>query len=290
MRRLGLLVALLAGLAGTPASATAAPGTIAFTEGGALRVVRDDGTRARTLLPSAARAADPAVSPDGRLVAASVLDRDGVPAIAVLRADGRGGRVIGPGLRSGVSRLAAWRAPAWTPSGRLLAACLPSPGRGWEVCSLDTHGRRARPLTRCGCMTAAGGSPELDVAPDGRTIIFQAYDRLRTVSIAGGRPATLARAAGATPFSHPSVAPDGRRLAVALGDRVVIRPLAGGPAAELPGSWRSPAFGPRGERLAVLSTTPGSRGVWTLAGDGSDPRLVLAAAVDEFDRLDWSAG
>jgi hypothetical protein len=288
LRRLVAGLAAVAGLLATPAGAGAAPGTIAFTEGGALKVVRDDGTGLRELLPATARAGDPAVSPDGRRIAVSVADAEGVPAIAVLRADGRGGRVVGPGLRSGRRRLAAWRSPAWTPSGKLLAACLAVPGPGWEVCSLDPAGRRGRPLSRCGCVTAAGRSPELDVAPDGRTVVFQVYDGLRTLALDGGAGATFARAAGAAPFSHPSVSPDGRAVAVAAGDRVTVRRTGLAPL-EFPGPWRSPSWSPDGARMAVLATA-GQPGIWTVRHDGSDPRLLLAARVDEFDRLDWSPG
>lgn len=290
MHRLVCAAALLAGLSAAPDATAAASSTIAFTQGGALKVVHEDGTDLRELLPAGADAANPAISPDGRLVAAAVLDGDGVPAIAVVRADGRGEQVVGPGLRSGTRRLVAWRSPAWTPSGRLLAACLPAPGRGWEVCSLDPRGARGRMLSRCACMSAGGGSPELDVLPDGRTIVFHVYDRLRMLSIAGGGRSTLARAPGATPFAHPSAAPDGRSVAVAVGDGVSLVPLWGGPATVLPGPWRSPAFGPDGARLAVLTTQPGARGIWTVRRDGTDPRLVVSAAVDGFDRLDWSPG
>jgi hypothetical protein len=139
-------------------------------------------------------------------------------------------------------------------------------------------------------VSAGGGSPELDVHPDGRTVVFHVYDRLRMLSIAGGGRSTLARAPGATPFAHPSVAPDGRSVAVAVGDRVSVLPLSGGPATVLPGTWRSPAFGQGGARLAVIATQTRVQGIWTVRRDGTDPRPVVAAAVDGFDRLDWSPG
>ena len=89
----------------------------------------------------------------------------------------------------------------------------------------------------------------LDVSPDGQTIVFDLLGDIYTMPIAGGQ----------------------------------ANRIAGGPAFEF-----QPRFSPDGLRIAFVSDRDGLNNIWTMDPDGSDAEQVTSESVRDVNSPAWS--
>jgi len=211
--------------------------------------------------------AEPALSPDGTLVAFS-SDRSGNPDIWVL--DARGGTP----LRL-TDDAANDRSPAWFPDGSAVAFVSDRAGAQaiWKVSRL-------------------GGASELllqdaespAVSPDGSRLAFRRRDASGTHRILVAPLADLARARmltteadGLWDHDHPAWSPDGNTLCYAdARDLWLVRP-EGGSARRLTreGATDShPAWSPDGHWIYFSSFRSGSSALWRIATRGGAPERI----------------
>ncbi|MBT8403456.1 MAG: PD40 domain-containing protein, partial [Gemmatimonadetes bacterium] len=154
-------------------------------------------------------------------------------------------------------RLSRWGRAAWR-GGTVLATALAwtavgavEPGsaqerddEGWTIDHTWTDTARVR-------FTVDEGTwMNVDVSPDGRTIVFDLLGDLYTMPIDGG---TATR-------------------------------ISGGPAFEF-----HPRFSPDGSRIAFVSDRDGMNNIWTVAPDGADATQVTAESERDVNSPEWSA-
>jgi serine/threonine-protein kinase len=212
---------------------------------------------------------DPALSPDGKLLAYAV----GTPLftrIYVRQVDG--GRPLAIGDSTGRPQ----RAPKWSPDGTRLLFCV-----GRDVMVAPALGGEARVL-----LTAEAGVVGADWSPDGREVVFVAAGEVRIADVESGQQRVLGEFL--EPHS-PAWSPDGTRVAVVVGNlsyivgasygnaavsSIVLVPVDGdndqvtiseGAALDV-----SPAWVGGGQGLAFVSDRRGSRDAYVawLDGDG----------------------
>jgi hypothetical protein len=190
-------------------------------------------------------------SPDGSLVAGSVVLDRGAREIHLFAADGTGAR-----------RLIDGRRPSWSPSGDALAY---QAADGIHVVGADGTGDR---------FLAAGTSPQWSPAGD-RILLFRGGS-FYAVDASGGTPVLLA--AG----SDPEWSPDGTRvLYQRLNEIRVVGADGTGDALVWEGG--SPTWSPDGERIAF---TDGNELV-TIRADGTDLRYLTTDEPPDY-APDWS--
>lgn len=97
--------------------------------------------------------------------------------------------------------------------------------------------------------TAEGTWMNVDVSPDGRTLVFDLLGDIYVLPVAGGR---ATRIAGGTVFDM------------------------------------QPRFSPDGRRIAFISDRDGNFNIWTMNPDGSDPKQVSKEASREVNSPTWS--
>ena len=226
---------------------------------------------------------DPALSPDGKLVAYSA-GPSGDGKIMLRQLDGGGTIPLTAGVAGDLRR------PEWTPDGSRIAFQSP---RGIEL------------------VPALGGVPKLLVesprpdtaadlawAPDGRRFVYRIGDTLYVRGTDGGAPRLLARA---PEVYSPSWSPDGRRIAYVSGNaayiygrrsqlgniapsQILVIPAEGGTPVEVAGNKAlnlSPVWLPDSRQLLFVSNRDGGRDVYrvTLGSSGkpqSPPERLTA--------------
>ena len=241
-----------------------------------LRTVRSDGTHVQTLLRSDTDVENPAVSPDGRLIAFEMTSADEV---WIANRDG-----------SGAHRVASGRSPAFSPDGTRLAltGSATTAFNRFELDVLDLAGGARRVVA-----VDAAHAAEPAWSPDGRSLAFVGNERLqfdfpavKVVGADGSGERFLGAQLGEAPAWSPRGAwiaytdtadrsrptevhlihPDGR------GDRAIVR-LRGLDA------W-SPAWSPDGRRLAFTVLAAGTaRGLgllWTVEASGRGAHPLAA--------------
>jgi serine/threonine-protein kinase len=208
---------------------------------------------------------DPALSPDGKLVAyaAGTL---GASRIFVRQIDGGGTVALTP------SATGELRRPQWTPDGARIAFHGP---RGIEI--VPALGGVAKPF-----IAGADTLADLAWSPDGKRIVYRLNDSLYVRDTDGGTPRKLV---GGREVYSPAWSSDGRWIAYVSGNqlflyggtsqfgniapsRIMVVPAAGGPAVEVAGGHSlnlSPIWLPRGRGLLFISNRDGGGDVYRLA-------------------------
>lgn len=147
--------------------------------------------------------------------------------------------------------------------------------------------------------TDEGTWMSLDVAPDGRWLVFDLLGQLYRLPIEGGEAQILTGNSGGALNFHPAISPDGRRIAF-ISDRQgqnnvwVMNADGSRPTPVLldrETRFMAPTWSPDGSRLVAVRVypTPG-RGwhrqvseLWELPLAGSEPRRLLADRFSHFD-------
>ena len=308
VRRAGITLGLLAAtLAWAPAAEAAFPGAngrIVFEDvsdggcclftvgalGGAAALVKDSGA-----------AADPAYSPDGRLVAFS-YGRD----IWVSAPNGGGRRQVTTGGNNDQDA-------AFSPDGRLVFRRASGVDDLWVV-NLDGTGLRN--LTN----DPSGFESQPTWSPDGRTIAYEhgtsaGEDSIYAIAptaptAATSRPRSARRAPATRTSSAPAPSPRGRPTEAGsrspgpndvcpagqprlYGSEIWTMDPSGGGKTKLTAndgpSENEPHWSPDGTRIAFLSDAEereGNDDLYTMAADGSDVRKLLDRGIKDED-IDW---
>ena len=244
------LVALLAsGCSGSSAPEPEVTGTIAFTRGDDVWLMRADGSGQRRLT----RGDDPAWSPDGRRIALSV-DRNRAGAgvsgsrLWVIDADGRNLR----GLTTAEHPYDTHTSPVWSPDGKTIAYQGYDDGNYWiDVVGADAGGQRQ--------LTPKAG-PYWDTDPvwsrDGRAIMYSSGRNTVYVKPDGSGRRVVA---SVEETWNPGVvwSPDRRRFTALIGGDLWVLRADGTRLAMLfedlvdkPERWSGIAWSPDGRKIA----------------------------------------
>lgn len=276
---------------------------------GGIYTIRPDGSRRRKL---ARDGFEPAWSPDGRRIAYVRLPASGNSQLVIMRANGRGKRIVGRGLGP-----VLWE-PAWSPDGSQLVYRLGFARSGGGVLYVvRTDGTGARLVTFR--ESAAGENPDWSVplpsAPQGR-IAFAWFPapapcyatEIFTIDPAGqDEPASRAGDRTLVPFGcnvsfHPSWHPAGTQLAFAsytTGGPPELTDIYVGDSAgtsrrrltDLPGYDVEPAWSPQGDQIVFVNDRLEdgiSQGLFLV--DPSNPFLTVPipnTADVQAGRPDW---
>jgi Tol biopolymer transport system component len=258
------------------AAALAREGTIVFSMPGDrdrdLYRVRFDGSAPEPLLRQSGSDANPAWSPDARIVFQS--DRKGGTELWLTTAGGElSRRLTDSGGASGE--------PAWSRDGTRVAFASTRAGDADLYILMWGSGRIVR-LTR-------GSSDDEwpSWSPDGRRLVFERDGDLFTIG-AGGRG--LRRLTSGTAVDRlPAWSPEGRRIAFASArggneDLYVVRSTGAGPPRRLtddPAEDTAPAWSPDGRYLAFLSRRDGRDQLYVMDAAGGNVRRLTGERRDK---------
>ena len=242
------------------------------------------------VLSSDRLAYEPALSPDGTMIAYVAEDEDG-------RMDLFASRVVGGGRVRLTNDDARETRPRFSPdSERIVFARRRLDGLSSDICVVPALGGEVSVIIR------GGGHPTF--SPDGRRVAFIRYATatqlvLSTALADGSDVKDLVWSSGQLPFLRaPAWSPDGRSIAFVQG--------SGGIAGEIwtvdvdkPGqpkrvssdppavSSDDPTFSPDGRMIVHSSNRGGATNVWTLPVNGGTPmRLTNGAGPDEAPTTD----
>jgi Tol biopolymer transport system component len=224
---------------------------------------------------------DPAVSPDGSLVAFASNASGSADIWLVEAAGGEPRQLTDVGLPSGDAPDDV--SPAWLPDGRSL------------LFSSDRAGKRSVWRT-----SFLGGSPRLvvedadtpAVSPDGSLLAFSRPDRpggdqriwIAPLADPGKARKLTTDDGGLWDHTHPAFSPDGRTLCYADFRNLWLVDVAGGPARRLTASDAfdaEPCFSPDGSLVYFSSRRQAVLAVWTLPVAGGEARRVTEGAGSE---------
>jgi dipeptidyl aminopeptidase/acylaminoacyl peptidase len=225
---------------------------------------------------AAAQDTQPTLHANGRIAFSDVTG------IASMNPDGSG--------QWGVELQVGDTSPAWSPDGTQLAVVTHWAGRaGILVMQPDGSGQRL--------VTSDGSDLDPAWSPDGTKIAFANGANIYTVQADGtGRTQLTTRNAFAGYALRPTWSPDGKTIAYALvtypqaepytaSTKISLLDLASGqekplPVADGDANDTSPAWSPDGSTIAFASDRNGSPGIYTVAPDGSDLRVLTTGAYD----------
>jgi eukaryotic-like serine/threonine-protein kinase len=241
------------------------------------------GGRLSLLVASDKEATDPAISPDGRMIA-YVADDEGHEDLFVSRVAG-GERVRLTSDSSGEAN------PKFSPDGERIAFTrLSRAADTTEICTIPTLGGEAVPVISDGIYPAW--------SPDGGHLAFVLRragepEAFATVAADGSGLRVLLQGDAALPFfGHSSWSPDGKTIAFIRSPGGVARqiwlvPSSGGAPRRLsndPSGVFSdePSFTPDGRGIVHRSNRAGATNLWVAPVDGSAPlRLTSGTGPDE---------
>ena len=242
------------------------------------------GAQLTQILSSGQTASDPALSPDGKMVAFVATDESGRADVYVARVAG-GARIRLTNDDAGES------APAFSPDGERIAFAVRPPGaQAPEI--------RVVPALGGDASFAVANAHSPAWSRDGRLAFIRERTpgsemELVTSAADGGNARTVLRADSAFPFvRHPAWSPDGAEIAVTrspggIAGEIWLVPLSGQPARKLgddPPTVYShwPSYAPDGGGIVHASNRGGASNIWLYPLDGGSPvRLTTGAGPDE---------
>lgn len=231
--------------------------------------VEPDGSGLLNLTSHAAEDVDPVWSPDGTRIA-FVSDRDGLPAVYVMNADGTGVVRITDGPD---------RFPAWSPDGLRIAFSR----FGEDTFDFDIWVANADGSAPVNLTNSARDDVEPSWSPDGTKIAFTSYrtgdGEVFVMGADGSAPTN--RTASPGEDRSPDWSPDGTRI--------VFSSLRGGTSGiwvmNADGSGQAalstlgdigPAWSPDGTRIVFSSDRDRNLEIYVMNADGSDPLRLTA--------------
>jgi eukaryotic-like serine/threonine-protein kinase len=242
------------------------------------------GGRLALFISSEGRVFDPAISPDGKMVAyvAQQSEREGTDLFV--------GRVAGGGHLQLTHDEATEGNPAFSPDGERIAFARADRGGAPEICVVPALGGHTF------CVAQSARNPTW--SPDGSRVAFVRVtpgqpDSLATARADGGDLRTvLAGDVGLAFLREPAWSPDGARIAIVRGTggiagEIWLVPVAGGAPSRLAAEPASvfcdePAFTPGGNGIVHVSNRGGATNLWLSPVAGGAPtRLTIGPGQDE---------
>jgi len=228
---------------------------------------------------------NPSVSPNGRELAFDGLvytDSYYTQSEVTLLAIGKQSLSFVPFSSSAYSQMET--APAWIPGGKTFVFALGNENGG-PVPSCDTETTIGTHVTN----VIKGFCNHPDVAPDGKSLLYDTGSGLWSAGIDGSNP-TLVMAHA----SRPSWAPNGKRIAFVSGGAVYVSSSTGADRRRLASRGSDPVWSPNGKLVAyaILSGGGDTTRICVRPSGGGLPRLVFTKAKksgDTFAGMDWQA-
>jgi Tol biopolymer transport system component len=226
---------------------------------------------------------DPALSPDGKMIAYAAREGEQVDLFVSRVAGGSRVRLTNDAAREGT--------PAFSPDGERLAfARTASGGRTSEIWIIPALGGQATRVVADAvdpCWSPDGSRLAFVLVPPGEPAV------LATAAADGSDVRKIMRGEGDYPFiRNPSWSPDGAALAVVrssggISGELWLVPLAGGSpkrvSSDLPGVFSNqPVFTPDGRGIVHQSNRAGATNLWLASASGGPLlRLTTGAGPDE---------
>ncbi len=236
----------------------------------------------------------PSWSPNGRRIAFWRVQDGGQRDILTIPAEG------GDPLPVTDDAATDWN-PVWAPDGEYLYFASDRAGAMnlWRVRIDQSTGEV---LDRAEAITSgvAGWSQHLSLSGDGKRIVFDAMVNTTNIQRVPFDPATgsiagepSAVTSGSSPVQNPQVSPDGRLLVMTspgVQEDIILLGTDGSNRLHLTNDLfkdRTPAWSPRGDRIAFYSDRSGNYEIWTIRPDGSGLEPITRLGSDVWFPV-WS--